>query len=165
MPDPPGKSSHSFQHVYPMLTICSRFNSSLSALRRANLDGIYDPHTNLMCYPKVTQPTHARWEEVPPEESDVPPLVRRHYLVVDTYMKKPPYSGLGLPGPDGDFLDVGVNGLPNLEEEDIQTMNPEQREAFLQAKHDEVEWKSQWHSEAVDGARPKLKIGFTGVPV
>lgn len=143
----------------------SRFNSSLSALRKANLQGIYDPHTNLMCYPRTTQPTHAKWEEVPQEESDVPPLVRKHYLVVDTYIQKPPYAGLGLPGPDGAFLDVGTNGLPDLADEDIQALAPEARNAFLKAKADEEWWKNQFHSETVDGARQKVKIGFTGVPV
>lgn len=40
----------------------SRFNSSLSAARRQNLDGVYDVHTNVMQYPKIMQPTHVRWE-------------------------------------------------------------------------------------------------------
>lgn len=118
-----------------------------------------------MCYPKITQPTHARWEEVPPSESDVPDIVRRNYLVIDTYIQSPPFSGLGLPGLDGDFLDVGPNGLPDLEDEDLEQMSPEQREAFLQAKRAEHEWKNQWKSESVDGARAKLKISYTGVPV
>lgn len=118
-----------------------------------------------MCYPRTTQPTHAKWEEVPQEESDVPPLVRKHYFVVDTHVQKPPYASLGLPGPDADFLDVGTNGLPDLEDDDIQSMTLEARENYLQAKEDEKWWKNQFHSEAVDGARPTLKIGFTGVPV
>ncbi|KAI9796243.1 MAG: hypothetical protein M1833_006412 [Piccolia ochrophora] len=42
----------------------SRFNSSLVTARRQNWDGIYDPHTNTMHYPKITQPTHARWEQL-----------------------------------------------------------------------------------------------------
>ncbi|KAF1959645.1 hypothetical protein CC80DRAFT_489756 [Byssothecium circinans] len=150
-----------FEHA----SSASRFNSNLSALRKANLNGVYDAHTNLMCYPKITQPTHAKWEEIPPEQSDVPPLVRKHYLVVDTYVQKPPYASLGLPGPDGNFLDVGTNGLPDLQDEDIRDMEPAVREAFLQAKQDESWWKDQFHSEAVDGARPKIKIGFSGVPV
>lgn len=118
-----------------------------------------------MCYPKITQPTHARWEEVPPSESDVPDIVRRKYLVVDTYVQSPPFAGLGIPGPDGDYCDVGVNGLPHLDEEDIKDMVPEVKEAYLHAKQEEHEWKNQWQSESVDGARAKLKIGFTGVPV
>lgn len=35
-------------------------------MRRANLHGVYDVHTNIMQYPKIMQPTHARWERVPP---------------------------------------------------------------------------------------------------
>ncbi|KAF2645108.1 hypothetical protein P280DRAFT_466343 [Massarina eburnea CBS 473.64] len=150
-----------FEHA----SSASRFNASLSALRKANLNGVYDAHTNLMCYPKVTQPTHAKWEEVPQEQSDVPPLVRKHYLVIDTYVQKPPYASLGLPGPDGNFLDVGTNGLPDLEDDDIQAMAPADRDAFFQAKQDESWWKDQFHSETVDGARPKIKIGYSGVPV
>jgi chromatin structure-remodeling complex protein RSC7 len=129
------------------------------------MQGIYDPHTNLMCYPRSTQPTHAKWEEVPPEESDVPPLVRNHFLIVDTYVQKPMYAGLGLPGPDADFLDVGVNGLPDLEIDDVESLDPEAKAAFLQAKRDEQWWRDQFGSETVHGARPDVKIGFTGVPV
>ncbi|KAJ5774497.1 Chromatin-remodelling complex RSC SWI/SNF subunit Rsc7/Swp82 [Penicillium paradoxum] len=44
----------------------SNFNSKLAEMRRANLGGVYDVHTNTMQYPKIMQPTHARWERVPP---------------------------------------------------------------------------------------------------
>jgi chromatin structure-remodeling complex protein RSC7 len=147
------------------LTNDSRFNSNLSAIRRANLEGVYDPHTNLMCYPKVTQPTHARWEEVPSDETDVPTLVRQKYLVVDSLFQQPPFAGLGLPGPDGDFIDVGTNGLPNLDEDDLHNMSSQEREAFAFAKSEEAEWRSQWAGEITDGARVKPRIGFIGVPV
>ncbi|PVI06212.1 hypothetical protein DM02DRAFT_610167 [Periconia macrospinosa] len=150
-----------FEHA----SSASRFNSNLSALRKANMNGVYDTHTNLMCYPRITQPTHAKWEEVPVQQSDVPPLVRKHFLVIDTYVQKPPYASLGLPGPDGDFLDVGINGLPDLEDEDIESMAPEAKDAYLRAKQDEKWWKGQFGSEKVDGARPKIKVGYTGVPV
>jgi chromatin structure-remodeling complex protein RSC7 len=143
----------------------SRFNSSLAAIRRQALDGTYDAHTNIMHYPKAMQPTHARWEEVPSSESDVPAIVSRNYLVVDTYYQSPPISGLGIPGPDGDYVDIGVNGLPELDEEDLSTLPPKARAAFEEAKKEESEWKHQWHSEKVDGARARLRIGFTGVPV
>ncbi|KAF2191071.1 nuclear localization protein [Zopfia rhizophila CBS 207.26] len=143
----------------------SRFNSTLSAARKGNLEGIYDPHTNLMCYPKITQPTHVRWEEVPASESDIPEIVRRNYLIIDTYIQSPPISGLGIPGPDGDYCDVGPNGLPDLEEEDLVGMSIESKAAYLQAKKEEYEWKNQWQSESIDCCRAKLKIGFTGVPV
>lgn len=30
------------------------------------MGGTYDVHTNIMHYPQITQPTHCRWERVPP---------------------------------------------------------------------------------------------------
>ncbi|KZF19669.1 hypothetical protein L228DRAFT_270991 [Xylona heveae TC161] len=48
----------------------SRFNTTLLAGRRQTLDGVYDPHTNLMHYPAMMQPTHARWEPIPPSLAD-----------------------------------------------------------------------------------------------
>lgn len=45
----------------------SRFNTTLATLRQANLDGVYDPNTNMMFYPKIMQPTHAKWEQIPAE--------------------------------------------------------------------------------------------------
>ncbi|KAJ4324705.1 chromatin structure-remodeling complex subunit RSC7 [Neodidymelliopsis sp. IMI 364377] len=143
----------------------SRFNTGLSALRRANMTGVYDPHTNLMCYPKTTQPTHARWERVPAAETDVPPIVARKYLIVDKMFQQPPFAGLGLPGPDADYIDVGTNGLPKLDDEVLAEMKPEEREAFEQIKSEETEWRSQWGGEITDGARSKPRIGFVGVPV
>ena len=43
----------------------SRFNAFLAHNRRLNANGLYDTHTNMMLYPKIMQPTHARWEELP----------------------------------------------------------------------------------------------------
>ena len=47
------------------LTSTSKFNSSLTAQRRANFDGTYDTDTNLMLLPKIMQPTHVKWERIP----------------------------------------------------------------------------------------------------
>ncbi|KAF2717080.1 hypothetical protein K431DRAFT_233945 [Polychaeton citri CBS 116435] len=44
----------------------SRFNSTLAQLRQTTMNGVYDTHTNMMFYPKITQPTHAKWERIPP---------------------------------------------------------------------------------------------------
>lgn len=48
-----------------LLMVHSRFNTTLTSLRRTNLDGIYDSHTNLMFYPKIMQPSHVKWEHIP----------------------------------------------------------------------------------------------------
>ncbi|KAL1617541.1 chromatin structure-remodeling complex subunit RSC7 [Diplodia seriata] len=188
----------------------SRFNSALVAARRTNVEGVYDPHTNQLHYPKIMQPTHARWEELSVTEDDaeddttltqkrlangasgltngtytngatngtiiakrsgktafepVPGVVARNFLIVDTYFESAPITGAGVPGPDGDFHDVGVNGLPNVNDEILAELPPECRKALDEAKEQEQEWKSRWHGEAVDGCRKELKIGFTGVPV
>ncbi|EHA19140.1 hypothetical protein CBS147343_6866 [Aspergillus niger] len=49
----------------------SNFNSLISLARRENLEGQYDIHTNVMQYPKIMQPTHARWERLPPPDPRV----------------------------------------------------------------------------------------------
>ncbi|KAJ5748168.1 uncharacterized protein N7511_009864 [Penicillium nucicola] len=45
----------------------SNYNHKLADMRRTNLKGVYEVHTNTMQYPKIMQPTHARWEAVPAE--------------------------------------------------------------------------------------------------
>ena len=37
--------------------------------RREALNGVYDIHTNMMHYPQIMQPTHARWEQVFPKST------------------------------------------------------------------------------------------------
>lgn len=180
------------------------------AARRTNVEGIYDAHTNQLHFPKIMQPTHARWEELPVADDDfnyedinskgkitngtsgltngvhtngstngtvsapkskktifgsVPGVIARNFLVTDTYFESAPATGAGVPGPDGDFHDVGVNGLPNVNDEILAELPPKCLKALEEAKEKEQEWKSRWHSEAVDGSRKELKIGFTGVPV
>ncbi|KAI9045800.1 uncharacterized protein KD926_007103 [Aspergillus affinis] len=49
----------------------SNYNALISHARRANLDGYYDIHTNVLQYPKIMQPTHARWERLPPPDPRV----------------------------------------------------------------------------------------------
>jgi chromatin structure-remodeling complex protein RSC7 len=46
----------------------SRYNSNVLHVRRENLHGVYDVHTNAVHYPKIMQPTHARWERQPPPD-------------------------------------------------------------------------------------------------
>jgi chromatin structure-remodeling complex protein RSC7 len=174
-----------------LLTIRSRFNSNLVAKRREVWDGLYDPHTNVMHYPRITQPTHAKWEHVNNEASTdvernpqrlltngtshhqppktifepVPDVVSRNFLVVDTVYKAPSMNALGNPGADGNMLTLGPNGLPNVTDEILAEMPPDCRAALLEAKRHEKEWKETWTSETNDGMRGNLKIGFMGFPV
>lgn len=59
----------------------SRYNSRLHSSRRQNFEGIYELHTNSNQYPKIMQPTHARWERLPyPHPTtcpDEPPTAHR----------------------------------------------------------------------------------------
>lgn len=59
----PGESPIAKQHGFQSDTL-SRYNATLASARRANLNGVYDIHTNMMHYPQIMQPTHARWEQV-----------------------------------------------------------------------------------------------------
>ncbi|GAB1319179.1 chromatin structure-remodeling complex subunit RSC7 [Madurella fahalii] len=86
----------------------SQYNSMLSAVRRANLNGVYDIHTNQMHYPRIMQPTHARIEQIDDsarqqqqQEADQPPssgggfppvkpAISRNFLVMDTHLETPP---------------------------------------------------------------------------
>jgi chromatin structure-remodeling complex protein RSC7 len=89
----------------------------------------------MMFYPTIMQPTHAKWEQIPPQPSTdssqqqtltngsahttngepssseptifsaVPPVVSRNYAVIDTNYTAPPISNAGFPGPDGTITD------------------------------------------------------------
>ncbi|KAF3491495.1 chromatin structure-remodeling complex subunit [Arthroderma uncinatum] len=126
----------------------SRFNSELASMRRENLNGVYDIHTNMMMYPKTMQPTHARWEAVPPEAASdalchriagtslsdpehereletestifppVPGIFSRNFRIHDIHYESAPNSFNLVPGPDGDTHDLGSNGLISTNEEE-----------------------------------------------
>ncbi|KAJ5083657.1 Chromatin-remodelling complex RSC SWI/SNF subunit Rsc7/Swp82 [Penicillium angulare] len=49
----------------------SAYNSKLSEMRRSTMGGQYDIHTNALQYPQIMQPTHVRFERVPPPDSEV----------------------------------------------------------------------------------------------
>lgn len=176
----------------------SRFNSHILVNRRANMNGVFDIHTNITHYPKIMQPTHAKWEQLPDvaelasntqllnghmngiadltngienvslgQESagsaksifyDVPKIVTRNYLVVDTVYESPSIAGFGIPGPDSASIDVGPNGLPDVDEETIALLPPECRTALLEAKKKEIMWKTNWGTEKDDGVRGELQI-------
>lgn len=92
-------------------------------------------------------------------------VIPRNYLVIDTKFVSPPMAGLGIPGPDGDVLDVGPNGLPSVSDDILAELPPDCRKALEEAKAKELQWKRQWGTEAESGARGNLKIGFLGFPV
>jgi len=131
-----------------------------------------------MQYPQSMQPTHARWEAVhddveaatssmrtlmtsahtPSHSADtifppVPAVVARNFLVVDTVYESAPHSHLGIPGPDGEEMDIGYNGLSGVGEEIRELLPAECRRAFEEAVERERRWKGRWGTEERDGAR------------
>ena len=86
--------------IEQMLINPSRFNSGMTANRRRNLEGTYEPHSNFTHYPKIMQPTHVRWERVPT------PLATEDSLVAYTNGQD---SSLKM-GADAKLRKVGFNG-------------------------------------------------------
>jgi chromatin structure-remodeling complex protein RSC7 len=168
----------------------SRFNSVLAVARKANLNGVYDPHTNMMQYPATMQPSHARWEVAPDfvdgttnttvngdnaEDDEEHPdnysqsiftpvksVYKKNFLIVDTVYENPSYSHLGVPGPDGNTVDLGFNGLANISHDIRDELPPECRKAFDEALAKELDWKTRWGTEATDSMRkaPIIDKGF-----
>jgi chromatin structure-remodeling complex protein RSC7 len=52
----------------------------MTTWRRGNLDGVYDTHTNMMFYPTIMQPTHAKWEQIPPPSAPSSPETEKKQL-------------------------------------------------------------------------------------
>ncbi|KAL8799815.1 MAG: hypothetical protein Q9182_005610 [Xanthomendoza sp. 2 TL-2023] len=155
--------------------IFSRFNASIAAIRRKNLEGVYDPHTNTLQYPRIMQPTHAQWEDSrgpqrsrSPEQSrradsrlpEVSAVLERNFLITDTYYASPAISGLGNPGPDGDIVDVGPPGLVATSESVAAAMPVECLKALESARSEALKWKTSWVGEGKDGARASLRITY-----
>ncbi|KAL2019261.1 hypothetical protein VTK56DRAFT_9805 [Thermocarpiscus australiensis] len=166
----------------------SQFNSMLSAVRRANLNGVYDIHTNQIHYPRIMQPTHARIEQVvdsakpehPPNSTAFPPLkpvISRNFLVMDTHLETPP-AGVSPAAYDvpfrtspadyeasaaADFL-ASFQGLRAVPDE-IRDLLPEDcRRAFDSARQKEEEWLSRWGNEADMTSRREPVIDKAIVP-
>ena len=59
----------------------------------------------------------------------------------------------GLPGPDGDDLDVGFNGLSSIPDDVKAELPPDCLKAFETALAKEKEWKNRWGTEAQNGLR------------
>ncbi|KAI1415570.1 chromatin remodelling complex Rsc7/Swp82 subunit-domain-containing protein [Hypoxylon sp. FL1857] len=152
----------------------SRFNAEIGAIRRQNLSGVYDVHTNMMLYPATMQPTHARFEQVadstaPTGSARFPPLdpkIPRNFKVIDAYMETPP-SGLSpavyeqreIPG----FL-AEFQGLGAVPKDILDELPPECRKAFDDALDKENSWKAKWGPESTMAHRRPPIIDAAIVP-
>ena len=174
----------------------SRFNATLSSARRLNLGGVYDPHTNVLHQPKIMQPTHVRWEQIPTADfsangvdnltngvkgvslnghpthnshpntifSQPSASITQNFLVIDTVYESAPLPHTVIPGPDGDSLDIGTNGLANIPDDVADELPPDCRAAFDAAKAREIEWRERWTGEKNDALRSELKFGLSFYP-
>ncbi|KAK4226724.1 chromatin remodelling complex Rsc7/Swp82 subunit-domain-containing protein [Podospora fimiseda] len=165
----------------------SQYNSILTEMRRANMKGVYDIQTNQMQYPAITQPTHARIEQVVDEESDQPtgatlfppvkPSISRNFLVMDTYMEAPPAgispAAFEVPfrtspadyeaSAQADFL-APFKGLGAVSDEIRDLLPDECRQAFDQARKQEEAWFSKWGNEADHTSRREPIVDKAIVP-
>ena len=148
-----------------------------------------------MHYPKIMQPTHAQWEQVPrgdmqppttdghqlpngtspngtstdedtTTESMFPPISSfqyRNLVTADSFMRGPPVSGLGVPGPDANDVNIEPPGLLDVAEEVINELPEDCLTAFLAAREQERKWKTSWGVEKDDGARSVPKITYAQV--
>ncbi|PKY04169.1 hypothetical protein P168DRAFT_290256 [Aspergillus campestris IBT 28561] len=110
------------------------------------------------------QPTDQPTPAPPPTPKTKPsPTPFSHRLAVhDVYYESPPYSNMGLPGPDGDVHDLGTNGVISVAHptnpefvgpEILEELPTDCKEALVEAAAREWEWKSRWRSETSDGTR------------
>jgi chromatin structure-remodeling complex protein RSC7 len=159
----------------------------LTAMRRNNVNGVYEIHTNAMHFPASLQPTHARIEQVidnEPEESSGPtsfpplnPAISRNFLVTDVYMETPP-AGISLASYDmpfrqcrpdresyaqADFL-APFQGLSAVPQEIRDLLPDDCREAFDKAATREHEWHSKWGGEATSTSRREPVVDKAIVP-
>jgi len=123
-----------------------------------------------MQYPKIMQPTHARWVQIDDNAAQdvklltngykdghettvatifepVKPVHSKNFMIVDTVYESAPASHLGVPGPDGDAHDLGFNGLSSVPDDVLAELPPECRKEFEKALQKEVEWKNRWGTE------------------
>ena len=91
---------------------------------------------------------------------DVAPVFARNFAITDTYYISPPYSGLGIPGPDGLAIDIGPGGLTEVPLDIVDALADENRRAFEEMKAEEMMWKQSWGGEDEDRAQAKLRISY-----
>lgn len=166
----------------------SQYNSILTDMRRQNVKGVYNVMTNLMHYPRISQPTHARIEQVldsgkgedAEESSTFPPLepsISRNFLVMDTYMETPP-AGISPAAYEVPFRTSPADyeasaaadplapfrGLSVISDDIIAELPPDCRAAFDKARQEEVDWFNKWGDEAKNTSRREPIVDKAIVP-
>lgn len=142
----------------------SRFNSTLRAARDENASGVYDIHTNTMQWSAHMQPTHARWEVVDDEDDEVEkdqgttsklpklhPVYSRNFRIHDLCLEGRPESNMPDPGHS-----LSGSSLANLPSDIYDELPANCRGALEQAVEREMNWRSRWLNENIDGHRAHI---------
>lgn len=150
----------------------SRFNSMLKLARDENNNGAYDIHTNTIQWPGNLQSTHARWEVVDDEEGDedgievisanfskLAPVYARSFRIHNLYCESRPDSSLPNPGFGPD-----QSQFANLPADILNELPEDCREAFERKRDEELEWRSKWLNESIDGHRAPILSSIEWYP-
>lgn len=122
------------------------------------------------------QPTHARIEQVAPEDETAtaestifPPVAHKmakNFYIADTYVETPPVgltTAVYSNNDPTDFL-AQFNGLGAVSDEVKDLLPPECREAFDKALNGEKEWQKKWGPEKDNMSRREPVIDKAIVP-
>ncbi len=87
--------------IFEHASAAMRYNTDLALSRKANLYGIYEPHTNLNFIPSGTQSESVTWERIEDEKDDlydhkVKRTKRKAGLVIETCMRIRETEGYGV---------------------------------------------------------------------
>jgi chromatin structure-remodeling complex protein RSC7 len=115
------------------------FNRTLTAFRHsiAPVTGVYEAHTNLMHFPKETQPTVVRWNKIEDQDKKV----HDDTIIVEEFLEPKPWIGRGLGAAVGELGD----GFGEWDDSFIDALETEeQKEAVRQQIAKEREWAARW---------------------
>lgn len=92
----------------------------------------------------------------PPVQS----LYSRNFLIVDTHFVGPSLSDIGVPGPDGDVVDIEHRGFTDVPDDVLSELPRDCLQAFVKAREEERKWKIGWATETEDGLRARFKVDY-----
>lgn len=129
-----------------------------------------------MQYPASMQPTHARIEQVAPEDEEAtrgsvvfPPVshkMAKNFYIADTYLETPPTGIAPTAYDQNDPTDLlaSFNSLEAVSDDIKDLLPPQCREAFDKAVHNEKQWKDRWGPESKTMSRREPIIDKAIVP-
>jgi chromatin structure-remodeling complex protein RSC7 len=150
--------------------------TDMSSLSIANQNPDTNPSTPSEPTDSTNEPTTQDNKPEQQQASVFPPVpahISNRYVVQDIIFESPPYSNMGVPGPDGDLRNLQPNGLvsianpahPEFMSPEIIALLPDNcKEALLESATREVEWKMKWTTEATDTQRAVPSKSYAWYP-